>query len=229
MTHRLPPGDRRTPRTERNLALVARLGIDLRSPPPADPPLVTAGAAAAETIIDSLPDPAAPFAVISPGASPSQIYKKPPTELLAAACRQLHARGITPLVVHGPAEEADARAVVTAAAGGAILAPPTDLAALAALLSRARLFVGGDSGPLHMACAVGCPVVGIYGPTDPVVNQPWGVPFRTVFPPGRVYTGIKRLDRSAGGFSGLEPGHVEAAVAELVELSREEPAHPVRQ
>jgi ADP-heptose:LPS heptosyltransferase len=227
LTHRLPSADRRTPRMERNLALVARLGVDLHSPPPADLPLVEAGAEAAATIVGKLPDPAAPFAVISPGASPSQIYKKPPVELLAAACRRLRGRGISSLVVYGPGEEADARAVVSAAEGSAILAPPTDLAALAALLSRARIFVGGDSGPLHMACASGCPVVGIYGPTDPVVNQPWGVPFRTVFPPQRSYTGIKRRDRSAGGFAGLEPGQVGAAVAELVELPREDPPDPV--
>lgn len=229
MTHRLPSGDRRTPRMERNLALVARLGVDLLSPPSADLPLVAAGAEAAGTITGKLPDPAAPFAVISPGASPKQIYKRPPAELLVAACRTLHDCGISPVVVYGPGERADARAVVAAAEGIAILAPPTDLSALAALLGRARIFVGGDSGPLHMACAAGCPVVGIYGPTDPVVNQPWGVPFRTVCPPGRTYTGIKRLDRNAGGFAGLEPGHVGAAVAELVELTRDDPTDPVHQ
>ncbi len=227
MTHRLPSGERRTPRMDRNLALIARLGVDLRSPPPAELPLVKAGAEAAAKVVGNLADPSAPFAVISPGASPAQIFKRPPADLLAAACRQLHGRGISALVVYGPAEEADARAVVAAAEGCAILAPPTDLSALAALLSRARIFVGGDSGPLHLACAAGCPVVGIYGPTDPVVNQPWGVPFRTVFPPQRSYTGIKRRDRSAGGFAGLEAGHVERAVAELVDLPREYPPDPV--
>jgi ADP-heptose:LPS heptosyltransferase len=229
MTHRLPSGDRRTPRMDRNLALVGQLGIEYRLPPNAALPLVESGAEAAAEAIDLLPDPLAPFAVIAPGASPQQAYKKPPAELLAAACHQLHERKIACLVVYGPGEEADARRVVAVAAGSATLAPPTKLSTLAALLSRARIFVGGDSGPLHMACAVSCPVVGIYGPTDPVVNQPWGVPFRTVFPPRRAYTGIKRLDRGSGGFAGLNPDHVRAAVAELSELPRDDPTHSMHE
>ena len=79
-----------------------------------------------------------------------------------------------------------------------------------------RAFKPLAQSPLHLACAVGCPVVGIYGPTDPEVNRPWGVPFRTAFPPGRSYSGIKRQDREGGGFEGLLPAHVEAAVEELL-------------
>ena len=45
---------------------------------------------------------------------------------------------------------------------------------LIALTRRARLFVGGDTGPLHLAAALGIPVVGIYGPTDPARNGPYG-------------------------------------------------------
>ena len=44
---------------------------------------------------------------------------------------------------------------------------------LIAALRRARLFIGGDSGPLHLAVALGTPVVGIYGPTDPARNGPY--------------------------------------------------------
>ncbi|HKQ61115.1 MAG TPA: glycosyltransferase family 9 protein, partial [Candidatus Polarisedimenticolaceae bacterium] len=124
--------------------------------------------------------------------------------------------GWAPLVVHGPGEIDDARAVVEASEGAARLAPPTDLAQLAALIERAALFVGGDSGPLHLACAVGCPVLGIYGPTDPLVNRPWGVPFRTVAAAGRVYRGIKRVDR-AGGFDGLDAAQVVGALDALLD------------
>ena len=120
------------------------------------------------------------------------------------------------MFVWGPGEESDARRVVELARNESTLAPPTDLRALAALLAKARLFVGGDSGPLHLACAVGCPVIGLYGSTDPVVNGPWGVPSRSLSPPSRLYTGIKRHDRRAGGFAGLDPGQVEFAVDELL-------------
>jgi ADP-heptose:LPS heptosyltransferase len=69
---------------------------------------------------------------------------------------------------------------------------------------------------MHLACAQGCPVVAVYGPTDPLVNAPWGVPFRALSPPGRRYTGIRREDRQGGAFEGLTPEHVERAVDELL-------------
>jgi len=207
-THRLPPGNRRTPRMERNLALVRALGVEEQALPGAALPMADAGSADA---------PTAPFAIIAPGASRAQAYKRPPPELLAAVCAPLKERGIDALVVWGPGERREAQAVVGKAGGLALLAPPTTLPALAALLRRARLFIGGDSGPLHMACATGCPVLGIYGPTDPLVNQPWGVPFRTISPPGRTYTGIKRRDRESGDFSGLTPDQVRGAAVELLD------------
>ena len=50
---------------------------------------------------------------------------------------------------------------------------PTSLTQLIALLKRAKLFVGGDTGPLHLAAACGTPIVGIFGPTDPQRNGPF--------------------------------------------------------
>jgi len=216
-THHVASGARRTPRMERNLSLIRALGIPDSPLPDAALPLVETGQSAAAEVTAALRDSPAGLAVLSPGVSASQAYKRPPAPLLADACRALDRRGVTPLVVWGPGEEADARAVVELAPESAVLAPPTRLPALAALLARARVFVGGDTGPLHMACAVGCPVIGIYGPTDPKVNEPWGVRFRTVFPPRRHYTGIKRIDREAGGFEGLEAAQIEHAVAEILD------------
>jgi heptosyltransferase-1 len=45
---------------------------------------------------------------------------------------------------------------------------------LVAVVSAAKLVVAGDTGPLHVAAALGTPAVGIYGPTDPGQNGPWG-------------------------------------------------------
>lgn len=215
-THHQPSGGRRMPRLERNLDLVRALGLPDHPLPAGDLPLVAAGRESATTIIREWLKAPPAFAVIAPGASQAQAHKRPPTALLSAASRLLARRGIRALVVWGPGEESDAHGVASDPQSGAILAPPTDLPALAALLERARLFVGGDSGPLHLACAVGCPVLGIYGPTDPEVNRPWGVPYRTVHPEGRTYSGIRRVDRRAGGFEGLLPRHVESAVGELL-------------
>lgn len=215
-THRCPPGERRVSRIERNLDLLRPLGIATGPLPALDLPLVAAGGPAAGRIAATLGPDRPPFAIVNPGASRAQRYKKPPVAALAAACAPLRARGIIPLVAWGPGEEPDAAAVVEASGSAARLAPPTDLAVLAALLARARLFVGGDSGPLHLACAAGCPVVGLYGPTDPVVNGPWGVPHRVVHPAGRRYTGIKRRDR-VGGFGGLSAATIAAAVAAVLD------------
>jgi heptosyltransferase-1 len=51
------------------------------------------------------------------------------------------------------------------------------------LLGRARMFIGGDTGPLHLACALGVPVVAIFGPTSPVRNGPHLTPSEVVWHP----------------------------------------------
>ena len=72
------------------------------------------------------------------------------------------------LVAWGPGERDLAEGV------GADVAPQTTLRELAFLLKNARLVIGGDTGPLHLAAALGTPVVGIYGPTNPLRNGPYG-------------------------------------------------------
>ena len=217
-THRVPSGERRVSRMERNLSLVRVLGIPDGPLPDAGLPETGADVRAALETSGGVP-----YAVIWPGASRRQAYKRVPAPLLAEAARACRAEGILPLVLHGPGEEEDAAAVLAAAAGTARPGPVLDLRALAALLRRAVLYVGGDTGPLHLACGVGCPVVGVYGPTDPVVNAPWGVPHVVVSPPGRVYHGIPRLDRAGAGFDGIVPDDVTRAV---VGLARERRARP---
>lgn len=80
------------------------------------------------------------------------------------------ARRIGPeaLVAWGPGEHDLALAV------GADVAPQTTLRELAFLLQHAKVVIGGDTGPLHLAAALGTPVVGIYGPTNPLRNGPYG-------------------------------------------------------
>ncbi len=71
------------------------------------------------------------------------------------------------LVAWGPGEHDLATSI------GADVAPQTSLRELAFLLKNAKLVVGGDTGPLHLAAALGTPVVGIYGPTNPLRNGPY--------------------------------------------------------
>lgn len=103
-----------------------------------------------------------------------------PAERFGALARALRDRGLRSIVTWGPGEEGLADRVVEASAGAAIRCFPTTLLELVALLRRARLVVAGDTGPLHLACAVGTPVVGIYGPTDPARNGPFDPADRVV-------------------------------------------------
>ena len=72
------------------------------------------------------------------------------------------------LVAWGPGERGLAEQV------GAEIAPGTTFRELAYLLKRASLVIGGDTGPLHLAAALGTPIIGLYGPTDPRRNGPYG-------------------------------------------------------
>lgn len=91
----------------------------------------------------------------------------------AAIARELGARtGSRPVVVWGPGERPLAEAV--ARDGGAELAVETNLRQLAFSLQMARLVIAADTGPLHLAAALGTPVVGLFGPTNPARNGPWG-------------------------------------------------------
>ena len=70
--------------------------------------------------------------------------------------------GLRSVVLWGPGEEALAGEVVSASQGAAVASPGTTLAELVALAAGAALMVSGDTGPLHIAAAVGTPLVGIY-------------------------------------------------------------------
>jgi heptosyltransferase-1 len=91
---------------------------------------------------------------------------------------QLHAKilaryGWRGVIGFGPGEEGLAAEVVSAAGDSAPVAIPMGLGPLIALLRRAKFLVSADTGPLHLACALGVPVVGLYGPTDPSRNGPF--------------------------------------------------------
>lgn len=166
-------------RFERNDALVRFLGVDA---PPAARPL-SVPPEAMERLGKALGPGPAP-AVLHPGTSDATPHKRWTVRGYAAVARALAEQGVPCAVSVGPARDdrAFAEAVVEAAPGAARLAPPTPaLPDLAALFAHARLYVGSDSGPLHVASLVGTPAVQLLGPTDPVENAPWtGTPSRSV-------------------------------------------------
>lgn len=78
------------------------------------------------------------------------------------------------LLLWGPGEYEEAKMIAQMMQAPALLTPQTSLKQLAALLSRLTLLVSNDSGPMHLAAAMGTRVVGIYGPTRPDLQGPWG-------------------------------------------------------
>src|SRR5204862_3995991 len=87
------------------------------------------------------------------------------------------------LVVWGPGEEAAGRLIAPGGRRRAVLGPPTSLHDLLAFLRRASVLVAADTGPLHLAAALGTPCVGLYGPTSAVRNGPYGQVPRTLTSP----------------------------------------------
>lgn len=98
-------------------------------------------------------------------------FKRWPANHFAELAVGLQERGLKTAII-GSGNEEELAGSIAASSPAVSLAGQTNLAQLAALLARADLLVSGDSGPLHLAAALGTPVVAIYGPTDPAVNGP---------------------------------------------------------
>lgn len=112
------------------------------------------------------------FIVLNPGAAWPN--KRWPAEKFGALAASLRDRfGLSSLITWGPSEQDLANAVASASSGAASLAPATSVSDLAVLMREAALVVSGDTGPLHIAAAMGTPLVGLYGPTWPERNGPW--------------------------------------------------------
>jgi heptosyltransferase-1 len=126
---------------------------------------------AASAVTDKLKGLKGPVVILNPGAGWATKEWQP--ERYGEVARTLANKGLTPIVNYGPSEEPLARAVETAS-NGVARPMPCSLAELIALTRRARLFIGGDTGPLHLAAALDVPVVAIFGPTDPARNGPYG-------------------------------------------------------
>ena len=138
-----------------------------------------------------------PFVLLNPGAGWGA--KRWPTARYGQLAAELHAAGYAIAVNAGPAEDDLARQVVAASAvnQGVSATTPT-LGELTALTRRAALVIAGDTGPLHLANALGRRVVGIFGPTDPARNGPFGSQFRVLRHPESRRDHSRRTDPEAG-------------------------------
>jgi heptosyltransferase-1 len=111
------------------------------------------------------------LAIINPGAGWGA--KRWPAQRYGAVARTLACCGLRSIVNYGPGEDQLAHEAEQASEGAA-KAFAFSITELIALTRRAKLFIGGDTGPLHLAAALQVPTVAIFGPTDPARNGPYG-------------------------------------------------------
>jgi heptosyltransferase I len=152
------------------------------------------------------------FAILNPGAGWGA--KRWPAERYARVAQALADQGMRSILNYGPGEEALALAAETAS-GGAANAFRSSITELIAVTRRAKLFIGGDTGPLHLAAALQVPVVGIYGPTDPARNGPYGTRSIVLRRPASA-TSHKRVSQPDEAMLGIGVEEVVAAARVLL-------------
>ncbi|MBP8139315.1 MAG: putative lipopolysaccharide heptosyltransferase III [Burkholderiales bacterium] len=183
--YRLPRATER-PMVEQNLDALRRIGIE---PPEEARGLVMVPGAQAEAKVDALLASRGlargAFVQAHPGSR--WFFKCWPADRVAALVERIVADGLPVVLTAAPDGRERAlldaiRAQLSPAAAKRVadLGGMLSLRELAALTARARLFVGVDSAPMHIAAAVGTPVVALFGPSSEIAWGPWRVPSRVV-------------------------------------------------
>jgi lipopolysaccharide heptosyltransferase I len=158
---------------DRNYRFARPLGFE-RVEPTFELPMDEATRASARALLaDAGADPDAPHAVMAPGSTWGS--KRWPADRFARVVDHLRdAHGLGTVLIGSPAECEVGRAVATAARAGAIdLVGRTGIRQGVALIERSAVVVTNDSGPMHIAAALGRPMVAIFGPTDPARTGPY--------------------------------------------------------
>ena len=152
------------------------------------------------------------FAILNPGAGWGA--KQWPTDRYAEVARALGKEGVRSLVNFGPGEESLAKVVEEQSEGFAIAAQ-FSISELIAVTRHAALFIGGDTGPLHLAAALKIPVVALFGPTDPARTGPYGTRSIVLRDPASV-TSHKRNRETEAGLKNITAEQVIAAARQLL-------------
>jgi len=201
-TERIPPGAPRAHMVEHYLDFARHLGVPNPRARHLFPPDSEADAWAGELVTRL----GAPPVVVNVGASKPENLWAP--ERFGALAAELRGRLDRPIVLSGSERDrgAAARVVARAPEAGILdLTGETSLRRLVALCARAGLFIGCDTGPMHIAAACRTPVVALFGPADPRRTGPFG--------PGHRVVRAAPHDDGAGG---LPPARMEDVSVEMV-------------
>jgi len=168
--------EQRMSRIQKNLALVKRMGLKTEG---FDPKLhiPAEDSEPVESFFGRFPKPLRrPVIAIHPGTSRKTSYKRwMPIRYSRLADRLIDELGSSVIFTWGPQELDLVEEIRRGMEKESILGPRTEsLTQLAEVFRRCDVYIGGDTGPMHVASFMGIPVVVIYGPTDPVVNEPFG-------------------------------------------------------
>jgi heptosyltransferase I len=162
------------------------------------------------------------FAILNPGAGWGA--KMWPSERYGEVARQLAKDGISSLINYGPGEE-DLATAVEVASGGTAKKIFCSISELISLTRRARLLIGGDTGPLHLAAALKIPVVAIFGPTNPARNGPFATQSVALRSAGST-TDHTRHREPEQGLLEITVGEVVAAARKLLQNYKQEAPSP---
>lgn len=172
-------GRKRSHKVERSMLLARELGADGHIPQ-----VTLSVPASAERDMAHFYEEShiqTPIIAVNPFCSKGSTFKRWSLENYAALIRRIHGElPLTVMIVWGPGEEEEATRLQGMAGGPTRVICPTDVAQLCALLKRVDMYVGGDTGGMHLAAFAGVPVVALFGPTDVLVNGPWGDKARVV-------------------------------------------------
>jgi heptosyltransferase-1 len=166
----------RISRFERNLALLKGMGLELKDPkyslhiPPGDREYVASFFKASSAPLRR------PLVAIHPGTSRKALFKQwMPDRYAQLADRLVRELNTSVLFTWGNGELEEVEGIRKEMKEPSFLGPRTEsLTRLGEVYRNCDLYIGGDTGPMHIASLMGIPVVVIYGPTDPVENEPFG-------------------------------------------------------
>ncbi|MEK7413192.1 MAG: glycosyltransferase family 9 protein [Planctomycetota bacterium] len=148
--------------------------------------------------------------MINVGAGwPTKVWPEP---RLAECARLARAAGHRVMLLWGSTAEREVAERVAHSAGGVPLAPATTIPQLAGMLSRAAVLISGDTGPLHLARALGTPAIGLFGPVPMERNGPRGLLWRNFQAPGAAW---ERQDVSRVDMGAIEPAVVVSAATDV--------------
>ncbi|MDQ3547197.1 MAG: glycosyltransferase family 9 protein, partial [Chloroflexota bacterium] len=192
------------------LDVIRQMGI----PTPVNLPCIAPSPAARRHADELLNGISEPFVVLHPGGAQNpgvdMLDKRWPADRFGELARQLLRDGVAVLLSGGPGDASIARLIAELAGIPEIhvLAGKIDVGALAAILSRASVYVGPDTGVSHIAAATGVSTIAIFGPTNPHRYRPLGRDVRVLAPAGSWQIPERDLRRRASVDAATSTAHV---------------------